>query len=88
MSITNAEEIARISGALVAALMEAKVMAEAGNFGVGLADLLQHARELHELIGEELTIAGDAVGEYAGGLYHAMGERLKDLEGLVRLRGH
>ncbi len=58
-------------------------MVESGNFGLDFTELVQHARELHELIGEELAIAGTSVGEYAGGLYNAMGDKLHELELLV-----
>jgi hypothetical protein len=81
----NAADIARIAAAQVQAVTEAKAMVDAGQFGQGLADLVQHGRELHQLIGEELAATGASVGEHAGGLYAAMTERLKELEGLLRL---
>ena len=68
----NAAELVRISAALIAAMSEARAMVERGNFGPDFADLVQHARELHELIGEELATAGAGVAEYAVGLYVAM----------------
>jgi len=84
MTIPNADEIARIAAALVSAMSEARVMADAGSFGPSLEKLLQHARKLHQLIGEELAVAGGAVGEHAGGLYTAMDDKLRELEALLR----
>ena len=80
----NAADIARIAAALVQAVTEAKALVDAGNYGSGLANLLQHGRELHQLIGEELAVAGAAVSEHAVGLYDTMGERLKELEAVLR----
>ena len=80
----NAAEVTRISGALVSALQEARALADAGVYGSALADLVRHARELHALIGQELATAGAVAGEHARGLYSAMGERLNELELLLR----
>jgi hypothetical protein len=79
MNIPNTAELARISAALIAAMSEARTMVESGNLGPVFAELVQHARDLHQMIGEELSIAGSAVGEYAGGLYAAMSDRLAEL---------
>jgi hypothetical protein len=84
MTMPNAAEIARISAALVEAMAEASERVAAGDFGADLADLLQHAPDLHQMIGEELETVGSSVGEYAGGLYAGMGDKLKELEALMR----
>lgn len=81
--IPDANELAQISGALLSALAEARAMADAGNYGAGFADLVQHARELYQLIADELAAAGDAGGEYARGLVGAMGDKLVELDTLL-----
>lgn len=75
--------LASLSGAFLDAIREAQVMASAGEFGAPLADLLRHARELHEIMAEELLEARRATGEYAGGLLIELGERLASLEQLL-----
>ena len=75
--------LANLSGAFVDALREAQVMATAGEYGAPLADLLRHARELHEIMVEELAGASRATGEYAGGLLLELGERLAALEKII-----
>jgi hypothetical protein len=80
----NAEYLARISGAMLAAIVEAKTMAGSGQFGPELADLVQHIRELHEIALEELAQAGEAAGEYARGLAGSLGEAIMRLEALLR----
>ncbi len=75
--------LANVSGAFVEALREAQTMAASGEFGAPLADVLQHARELHEILIEELVSARRATGEYAGGLLIELGERLAALETFI-----
>lgn len=75
--------LANLSGAFLEALREAQVMASAGEFGALLADVLRHARELHEIMVEELAAARRTTGEYAGGLLLELGERLAALEKLM-----
>lgn len=72
--------LATLSGAFLDAIREAQVMAAAGEYGAPLADVLRHARELHEIMIEELAEARRATGEYAGGLLLELGERLAALE--------
>lgn len=75
--------LANLSGAFVDALREAQVMAAAGEYGSPLADVLRHARELHEIMVEELASASRVTGEYAGGLLLELGERLASLEKFI-----
>jgi hypothetical protein len=75
--------LANVSGAFLEAIREAQVMASAGEFGAPLADVLRHARELHEIMAEEVLEARRATGEYAGGLLLELGERLASLEQLL-----
>lgn len=82
----NPVYLANLSGAFVDALREAQVVASAGEYGTPLADLLRHARELHEIMVEELAGASRATGEYAGGLLLELGERLATLEKIIAQR--
>jgi hypothetical protein len=76
--------LASLSGAFMDAIREAQAMASTGEFGAPLAEVLRHARELHEIMVEELAEARRATGEYAGGLLIELGERLAALEELLR----
>ena len=71
------EEGARISSALIKAIMEAKAMADAGDVGPALRDLVRHARDLYDLLLEQLIAAEDVRG-----MCDAMGNRLDQLEAL------
>ena len=81
--IPDAGELVRISAALISAISDARAMADAGDFGPGFAELVRHARELYQLIADELAAAGDSGGEYARGLASAMGDNLADLDKLL-----
>jgi hypothetical protein len=82
--MTDPIYLASLSGAFMDAIREAQVMASTGEFGAPLAEVLRHARELHEIMAEELAGARRATGEYAGGLLIELGERLAALEELLR----
>jgi hypothetical protein len=75
--------LASLSGAFLDALRDAQVMASAGEYGAPLAEVLRHARELHEIMTEELAEARRVTGEYTGGLLLELGERLAALEAFV-----
>jgi hypothetical protein len=72
--------LANVSGAFVEALKEAQEMVSAGEFGVALSDVVRHARDLYDIMLEELGNGRRAIGEYAGGLLIDLGERLAALE--------
>jgi hypothetical protein len=78
----NADPIylANVSSACVDALKEAQEMAETGDLGPDLIDLVRHARELHDIMVEELGNASRVTGEYAGGLLLEFGEKISVLE--------
>ena len=61
-------------------------MAQAGQFGPDLTDLVQHIRELYGLAVEELGRAGDA-REYARGLAAALGDAVALVEALLHPGG-
>ena len=72
--------LANVSSAFMDALREAQAIAATGEFGKPLAEVVRHARELHEIMVEELANASRVTGEYAGGLLLDRGERLAALE--------
>jgi hypothetical protein len=62
MDALDANELARISSALIAAAAEAYGLAQNGKFGPEFRDLVQHAREMHALMIEHVQRAdADAV---------------------------
>ena len=79
----DSAELARISAAFVKAIAEAQTLADSGEFGAELQDLLRHARELLALAFEELDSGDPGRGEYARGLATSMGLKLEGLEALL-----
>ncbi len=67
------------------ALAEARARSEAGDTSDGLRILLDHARELHDLLLENLIAAEPATAQYAHGLADSMANHLDELEQLVEL---
>lgn len=76
--------LANVSGAFVDALEEAQDMVREGEFGAPLAEVVRHARDLHDIMVEELGNCSRQIGEYAGGLLIELGERLAALEAATR----
>lgn len=72
--------LANVSSACMDALREAQEMVEAGDIGPDLADLVRHARELHDIMVEGLANSSRITGEYAGGVLLEFGERISALE--------
>jgi hypothetical protein len=72
--------LANVSSALLGALHEAQGMVDAGERGEPLAEVVRHARELHEIMTEEMGNASRAVGKHAARAFTEMGERLRSLE--------
>jgi sialic acid synthase SpsE len=72
--------LANVSSALLGALHAARDMVDAGERGEAVADVVRHARELHEIMTEEMGNASRAVGEHAARAFTEMGERLRSLE--------
>jgi hypothetical protein len=79
------EDGARISAALVKALAEGKTLADAGEIGPALRDLIQHARELCDLLLELLIATEPDSAEYVRGISDVMGNKLDELEALTTL---
>jgi hypothetical protein len=83
-------ELARISGAMLKALAEARALNEAGDSSDELRGLVLHAREMHDLLLENLIAAEPTIAQYARGLADSMGNHLDELEQLIdanELRG-
>ena len=71
--------LANVSSACLDALREAQEMVEAGELGPDLIELVRHARELHDIMVEEL-VNSSRIGEYAGGVLLEFGEKISALE--------
>jgi len=78
----DAVYLANVSSALLGALHEAQDMLDAGEVGEPLADVVRHARELHEIMVEELG-SPSAIAEHASCALTEMGERLRSLERML-----
>lgn len=72
-------ELARISAALVAAIANAKSRLASGSLDGDFCDLMQYARELHDLM-REVLISNPAAGEYAQEPCAIIGGKLDDVE--------
>lgn len=75
--------LANVSSALLGALHEAQDMVDAGERGEPLADVVRHARELHEIMAEEFGGESLVLGEHASRSLTEMGERLRSLERMI-----
>ena len=80
--MTAEVELLHISGALEDALREAYGLAQAGEYGAPLREVLHFARDLPDLAYEALA-ADPQAGEHARGLALHMGEQLAALERLL-----
>ena len=58
-------------------------MVDAGDFGPALHDVVQHARELHDLLREQVDTAAPGVVDRLRGLCDAMGNNVGRLEELL-----
>ena len=76
-------ELARISGAMLNALAEARALSEAGETGDDLRRLVRHAREMHDLLLENLIAAEPSTAQYARGLADSMANHLDEMERLI-----
>jgi hypothetical protein len=76
-------ELARISGAMLNALAEARALNEAGDTSDELRRLVRHAREMHDLLLENLIASEPSTAQYARGLADSMANHLDELERLI-----
>jgi hypothetical protein len=74
---------ARISAAIVKAIAEARVLVDAESLGHELYDVVQHAREMHDLLREEVAAAPPDVADRLRGICDAMGNNISRLEELL-----
>jgi hypothetical protein len=82
MSDRTLLELDNISAALVDVLREAYGVAQSGEFGEPLQEILHHARDLVAFANE--TLAGDPqAGEHARGMAMYMAEQLAAVEALL-----
>ena len=72
--------LANVSSACMDALREAQEMVKAGDIGPDFLDLVRHARELHDIMAEELASSSRVMGEYAGGVLLDFGDKIRALE--------
>ena len=77
------EQATRISAAIVKAIAEAKVLVDAENLGPELHDMVQHCRELHDLLREQVEAAPTDVADRLRGICDAMGNNIGRLEELL-----
>ena len=79
----NPAELARISGAMLKALAEARALQAAGDSSDELRNLVQHARDMHDLLLENLIAAEPGTAQYARGLADSMANHLDEMERLL-----
>ena len=76
-------ELARISGAMLQAMAEARALNEAGDTGARFAALVSQARESYDRLLAQLIAAEPTTAQYARGLADSMGNHLSELERLL-----
>ena len=79
----NPEELARISGAMLQAMAEARALNEAGDVGARFCECVSRARESYDLLLAQLISAEPTTAQYARGLADSMGNHLSELERLL-----
>ncbi|MCC6870153.1 MAG: hypothetical protein IT522_15150 [Burkholderiales bacterium] len=72
--------LAQLSSAMQAAVREAQGLVDEGELGAPLATVVRHARDLHDILVEELGVGSRSVEDHTGGALATMGERLRALE--------
>ena len=77
------DELARISGAMLKVLAEARALHATGDTSDEQRRLIQHAREMHDLLLESLIAAEPSTAQYARGLADSMANHLDELERLI-----
>jgi hypothetical protein len=79
----NPDELARISGAMLQALAEARALNEAGDNGARFCACVAQARDNYDRLLAQLISAEPTTAQYARGLADSMGNHLSELERLV-----
>lgn len=78
------EYLAKVSSALVDAVGEAQKLVDARVKGQALLDVVRHARDLHEILVEELAREPGATDATEELMLREMDERLRSLEAELR----
>ncbi len=84
----NPAALARISGAMLQAMAEARALNESGHSGVRLRACVSSAREHYDALLAELIAAEPATAQYARGLADSMGHHLQELERSLEVESH
>jgi len=78
------EELARISGAMLQAMAEARALNEAGDNGKRFCACINIARDNYDRLLAQLISAEPTTAQYARGLADSMGNHLGELERLLQ----
>lgn len=76
-------ELARISGAMLHAMAEARALNEAGDTGARFSACVNQAQEAYDQLLAHLIAAEPATAQYARGLADSMSNHLTELEHLL-----
>jgi hypothetical protein len=79
----NPDELARISGAMLQAMAEARALNDAGDTGPRFSECVSQARESYDRLLAQLISAEPTTAQYARGLADSMGNHLSELERLL-----
>ncbi len=79
----NPEELARICGAMLQAMAEARALTDAGNVDERFRACLNLARDNYDLLLAHLISAEPSTAQYARGLADSMGNHLAELEAVL-----
>jgi hypothetical protein len=77
------DEIGRISATLVEALREAHAMAQAGEYGPEFNELVQHAREMSDLLTEAIGNAAQPLDARVRDFAHTLAASIERMERAV-----
>jgi len=81
--ILDPSELARVSGAMLQAMAEARALDEAGDHGKRFVACVNMARDQYDRLLAQLIAAEPQTAQYARGLADSMGNHLSELEQLV-----
>jgi hypothetical protein len=79
----NPDDLARVSGAMLQAMAEARTLNEAGDHGKRFCACVNIARDNYDRLLAQLISAEPATAQYARGLADSMGNHLSELERLL-----
>ncbi|HTQ01743.1 MAG TPA: hypothetical protein VMN56_20665 [Casimicrobiaceae bacterium] len=79
----NPAELARLSGAMLQAMAEARALNDAGETGERFSACVSKARDHYDHLLAQLIAAEPATAQYARGLADSMGNHLSELERLL-----